>query len=308
MACAVFEPLSRASADTLPAVIRIARSIQEQVRRRLLRVSSSQPPASCGFFCRVVELNAHGPRDTVADVDAHVQYPGNVVLRNLVQKVEETTGIKPFLRALHDSPQTTCKGWPRWSSRSLDALPPAGYVKIPTVFRMKIRRAAPSTATIQLAMGPPAESPTTPASQNPRLEPMMPTTMLAMTPICAFVFMRMLASQPTMAPTISVTIQYMPAPPRFERQPLGFAGYPTDSTRTAEVSGIGRWSSTDAMPRQQRSRPGDSTRWHPDTRPAQPRAWRGRRRRTSPPPRRRGRRRTPRQRRPARGRRRADTE
>src|SRR5262245_48470589 len=43
MACAVFEPLSVASADTLPAVIRIARSIQEQVRRGLLRVSSTHP-------------------------------------------------------------------------------------------------------------------------------------------------------------------------------------------------------------------------------------------------------------------------
>src|SRR5262245_50134475 len=228
MACAVFEPFSRASADTLPAVIRIARSIRDQVRRALRRVSSAQPPsvsleggcASCGFLCRVVELNAHGPRHAVADVDAHVHYPGNVVVHNLGQKVEEPTGVKPFLLALHHSPQTTRYGWPRWS---LDALPPTGYVKIPTVFRMKIRRAAPRTATIQLTMGPPAESPSAPASQNPRLEPTMPTTMLAMAPICAFVFMRMLASQPTIAPTISVTIQYMSTPPRSSSVALGIA-------------------------------------------------------------------------------------
>jgi hypothetical protein len=34
-----------------------------------------------------------------------------------------------------------------------------------------------------------------------------------MAPICAFVFMTMLASQPTTAPTISVTIQFMRSPP-----------------------------------------------------------------------------------------------
>src|SRR5262249_7124739 len=67
--------------------------------------------ASCGF----VELNAHGPRRAVADVDAHVHYPGNVVVHNLGQKVEEPTGVKPFLLMLHDSPQTTRYGWPRWA-------------------------------------------------------------------------------------------------------------------------------------------------------------------------------------------------
>src|SRR6516165_8380520 len=74
---------------------------------------------------------------------------------------------------------------------------------------MKISRAAPSTATTQPTIGPLVDSPSRPASQNPRLEPTMPTTMLAMAPICAFVFMRRLASQPTTAPTISVTIQYI---------------------------------------------------------------------------------------------------
>jgi hypothetical protein len=87
------------------------------------------------------------------------------------------------------------------------------YLKIPTAFRMKISRAAPSTATTQPTMGPEADSPSTPASQKPRAEPTMPTTMLAMAPICAFVFMTMLASQPTTAPTISVTIQFMRSPP-----------------------------------------------------------------------------------------------
>src|SRR6266850_6126232 len=95
---------------------------------------------------------------------------------------------------------------------------------------MKISRAAPSTATTQPTMGPPVDSPSTPASQNPRLEPMMPTTMLAMAPICAFVFMRMLASQPTTAPTIKVTIQCMPLLLDHRAWTLGIARERRDST------------------------------------------------------------------------------
>jgi hypothetical protein len=61
----------------------------------------------------------------------------------------------------------------------------------------------------QPTIGPPAANPSTPASQKPRLEPIMPTTMLAIAPIWALVFITMLASHPTIAPTTIVTIQFM---------------------------------------------------------------------------------------------------
>jgi hypothetical protein len=56
-------------------------------------------------------------------------------------------------------------------------------------------------------------------------------------PICAFVFMRMLPSQPTTPPTINVTIQYMLSSSIFVRRSFGIAWDPTDSTRTAGTSG-----------------------------------------------------------------------
>src|SRR4030095_1610332 len=76
------------------------------VGRRDPRVSERAGRA-CGFLCRVVELNGHGPRHTVADVDSHVQDACNIVVHNLVQKVEERSGVKRFLLMLHDSPQAT---------------------------------------------------------------------------------------------------------------------------------------------------------------------------------------------------------
>ena len=47
------------------------------------------------------------------------------------------------------------------------------------------------------------------AIATPRKEPMIPTTTLARMPICAFVRMRMLASQPMTPPMMSVTIGSM---------------------------------------------------------------------------------------------------
>src|SRR5262245_44500349 len=70
--------------------------------------------ASCGPLGRVVELDGHGPRHTVADVDSHVHDPGKVVVHNLAQKVKKATGVKPFLLVLHGSPQTARKRWPCW--------------------------------------------------------------------------------------------------------------------------------------------------------------------------------------------------
>ncbi|MCU0898409.1 MAG: hypothetical protein MUC55_13055 [Burkholderiales bacterium] len=43
-----------------------------------------------------------------------------------------------------------------------------------------------------------------PAIQNPRALPTMPTTTFAMMPICALVFIMMLASQPTIPPMMIV--------------------------------------------------------------------------------------------------------
>ena len=56
---------------------------------------------SCGRLCGVVELDGHGPRHTVADMDSHVQYACNVVVHNLAQKVEKPMGVKRFFLMLH---------------------------------------------------------------------------------------------------------------------------------------------------------------------------------------------------------------
>src|SRR5262245_21618187 len=68
-------------------------------------IASRRAGRSGGPLCRVVELNGHGPRHPVADVDAHVQYACDFVVGNLAQQVEECTGVKRFLLMLHDSPQ-----------------------------------------------------------------------------------------------------------------------------------------------------------------------------------------------------------
>src|SRR5262245_37590837 len=69
------------------------------------------PGRSCRPLWGVVELDGHGPRGTVADVDSHVKYACNFVVRNLTQKVEKTTCVKRFFIVLHDSPQTTPRSW-----------------------------------------------------------------------------------------------------------------------------------------------------------------------------------------------------
>src|SRR5262245_36840225 len=50
--------------------------------------------ASCGLVCRVVELNAHGPRYAVANVDSYVHHACGVMAYHLAQKVEESTAIE----------------------------------------------------------------------------------------------------------------------------------------------------------------------------------------------------------------------
>jgi len=69
--------------------------------------------------------------------------------------------------------------------------------------------AAPATDTMSRAKTPKAAKPTRPASQKPSDEPTMPTSTLAITPICASVFMNLLASQPTMPPMSSESMNPM---------------------------------------------------------------------------------------------------
>ena len=76
-----------------------------------------------------------------------------------------------------------------------------GYLKTPMARRTAIRMAAPATAMTQPMMGEPP-TPSWPASQPPMPAPMIPTMTLATNPIWAFVFMRMLASQPMIPPMI----------------------------------------------------------------------------------------------------------
>ena len=76
------------------------------------------------------------------------------------------------------------------------------YLKIPSIFNSPIRIIAPTTDTIHVPM-PSAAIPSIGASQPPIPAPTMPTTTFAIMPICAFVFMTMLASQPTIPPTIN---------------------------------------------------------------------------------------------------------
>lgn len=81
------------------------------------------------------------------------------------------------------------------------------FLKMPSARRMKIKATAPITATMKRRMPPIGASPRAPAAQKPMKEPAIPTSTLAIMPICALVFMTMLASQPTMPPTIKVMSQ-----------------------------------------------------------------------------------------------------
>ena len=81
------------------------------------------------------------------------------------------------------------------------------YLKTPRARRIKINRAAPPTAIRNRRIPPPAAMPIIPASQYPNTEPTIPTSTLAMMPIWPFVFMKMLASQPTIPPMTNVMSQ-----------------------------------------------------------------------------------------------------
>src|SRR5262249_16079244 len=81
----------------------------------------AQARRSCGPFSRVVKLNGHGPRHTIADVESHVHYARCAVVHNLGTKVEEPMGVKRFVIMVHDPPQTTRRSWPghaNWPSVS----------------------------------------------------------------------------------------------------------------------------------------------------------------------------------------------
>src|SRR5262245_9794090 len=78
--------------------------------------------------------------------------------------------------------------------------------------RMAMRMAAPTMLMIQLPIEPTDAIPIARASQCPSAPPTIPTTMLAMMPICALVFMRMLASQPTTPPMMRPMMRSMVPP------------------------------------------------------------------------------------------------
>src|SRR5262249_12273292 len=94
-----------------------------------------------------------------------------------------------------------------------------------SALRMARRMPAPMMPMIQAPIEPTATMPSAPASQPPSTEPTIPTTMLAMMPICALVFMRMLASQPITPPMTRLTIRPMASPFAWEI----LAGEPPDA-------------------------------------------------------------------------------
>src|SRR5690242_21382599 len=68
---------------------------------------------SCSLLCRPVELNAHGPRHTVSDVDSCAQDASTVVGHEATQKVEKSSDIERVRLMLHEAPP----------SASVDLLP-----------------------------------------------------------------------------------------------------------------------------------------------------------------------------------------
>src|SRR5688572_29809467 len=101
-----------------------------------------------------------------------------------------------------------CRGGPH------EGPPPApiaqAFLKRPSARSRKISSAAPATPTISWMTIPPPASPSLPASQNPSADPTIPTRILAIRPICASAFMRMLASQPTIPPITRDQIMLLP--------------------------------------------------------------------------------------------------
>src|SRR5206468_6714207 len=74
------------------------------VRTRSARFRSSQ---SCGLLFRVVELDGHGPRYTVAEMDSRVHHACSVCGHHLAQKLQELCDVKHFLFTFHNSPSKT---------------------------------------------------------------------------------------------------------------------------------------------------------------------------------------------------------
>src|SRR5262249_37290760 len=86
------------------------------------------------------------------------------------------------------------------------------HLELFTRFGVGMGSAAPTRGRSRAPMEPTATMPSAPASQPPSTAPTIPTTMLAMMPICALVFMRMLASQPITPPMTRLTIRPMASP------------------------------------------------------------------------------------------------
>jgi secreted trypsin-like serine protease len=51
--------------------------------------------ASCGVLCRVVELNAHGPRHTVTDVNSDAHYTCTIMGHDLAQHWRQNLSRAP---------------------------------------------------------------------------------------------------------------------------------------------------------------------------------------------------------------------
>src|SRR5213593_2126321 len=62
---------------------------------------------SCGLLFRVVELDGHGPRYTVAEMDSRVHHACSVCGHHLAQKLQELCDVKHFLLTFHNSPSKT---------------------------------------------------------------------------------------------------------------------------------------------------------------------------------------------------------
>src|SRR5262249_56242251 len=88
----------------------LAELLAHTKRRDLVPAPLSSAPCdpwanqSCGLLCRVVELDRHGPRHTVAYVNSHAHYTcvGVVLGHHFTQKFEEPRSVKRFVIQITD--------------------------------------------------------------------------------------------------------------------------------------------------------------------------------------------------------------
>src|SRR2546429_9284785 len=62
---------------------------ESEWRSRALRRAGGRGGRSCGLLFRVVELEGHGPRHTVADMDSRAHHACTEFRHHLAQKLEE---------------------------------------------------------------------------------------------------------------------------------------------------------------------------------------------------------------------------